>query len=208
MAGKTAVAGVAVVQGSSARRDDRNGMIYTDYRLRFTDVWKGSPGDGFILMKAGGQIGDRATAIAGQDYALAPGERIVVFASASSLGHHTILGLRQGLYRVGPGPDHRLQRESEKETASASSLTLAQLKGQVFQALGKAVPETRTAEAVEPPETAVPAEVRPGIAEVAPQGASTSRPESVRQVTPWLFLALLVFATITWIYLRRRHGRS
>ena len=211
MAAKTAVAGVAVVRGSSVRRDDRNGMIYTDYRLRFTDVWKGNPGDDFILMKAGGRIGDLVADIAGQDYVLQPGESIVVFATASSLGHHTVLGLRQGLYRVGAGPDRPLSRESER---GAAPIPLRQLKEQVFKALGKELPESPATESAASADKAAPAsppgDLPQAHAEVPARGASSARPEDSGTVrgSIWAFVGILLFVAIAWTYLRRRHGRT
>jgi hypothetical protein len=210
MAGKTAVAGVAVVQGSSVRRDDRNGMIYTDYRLRFTEVWKGDPGPDFVLMKAGGQIGDRATAIAGQDYVLEPGESIVVFASASGLGHHTVMGLRQGLYRVGAGPERPLLRESEKGTA-APSIPLRELKEQVFKALGKEIPaEPVPAPADKAAPVPLPADAPTPHAQVPVQGASPAAPDvgGTSRGSLGAIVGILLLLAVAWAFLRRRHERT
>ena len=214
MAGRSAVAGLAVVRGSSVRRDDRNGMIYTDYRLRFTEVWKGMPGDDFILMKAGGQIGDRATAIGGQDYDLKAGETIVVFASPSSLGNHTLMGLRQGLYRVGEGPDRPLSRESEKGAASAVPIPLQRFKEHVFKALGKTAPEAPGRETHAGRETAapvaLPAEAAKAGSEAPPPGGTTTASKTAGEGRGpvGVFLGFLLIAAIMWAYLRRRHVQS
>lgn len=134
MARDADVVGVATVQGSQSRHDPRTGFIYTDHTLKFEEVWKGSPSDPFILMQAGGQVGDQRAAIAGHHFTFRPGERIVVFASPSRLGHHVLIGIRQGLYRIEEGKPHpRVRRDTE----ARSSMTLAELRAAVARALGK-----------------------------------------------------------------------
>jgi hypothetical protein len=213
MAAKSAVAGLAVVQSASARRDDRNGMIYTDYRLRFSEVWKGTPGDDFILMKAGGQIGDRATAIGGQDYTLQAGEHIVVFASPSSLGNHTVMGLRQGLYRVGEGSDRPLLRESERGASSAAPIPLQRFKEHVFKALGKTMPEAPGRGTQARPETVDPVALATEPTKTGSEVPPSSRSRDALNAAEGrgslgaLVGALLIVAMM-WAFLRRKHVRA
>jgi hypothetical protein len=138
MAPQVDVIGVATVTAQSARIDPRNNMIYTDYTLNFTDVWKGDPENPFILMKAGGQVGDRAVQIAGRNFQLATGQSIVVFAAPSSLGNHVVLGIDQGLYQIREGAPRTVTRMGVSRQPVAS-LALSALKEQVFRALGKSV---------------------------------------------------------------------
>jgi hypothetical protein len=139
MAGMADIVGVATVRTAAPRRDGQTGLVYTDFGLNFSEVWKGSPGDSFVLVKAGGRLGDQASAVVGREYVLNPGESVVVFATRSQLGNHAVIGLRQGLYRVGDGPDPAVFRISEFPSARGPSggPRLSGLRDQVFRALGR-----------------------------------------------------------------------
>ena len=150
MAREAAVAGVATVQSSRSRHDPRTGFIYTDHSLRFEEIWKGSPGSPFLLTQAGGQVGDLRAAIAGHHFTFRPGERIVIFATLSHLGHYTLIGIRQGLYRIEEEqPTPRVRRDTE----ARSAMTLAELREAVARALGKPLDNA--------PEPAAPMSPRP-----------------------------------------------
>lgn len=202
MAHKAAVIGLAEVQGSSVRRDPANGMIYTDYRLRFSDVWKGQPFAPFVLSKAGGRIGDDAAVTPGHDYELRPGESVVVFASAWGRGH-MLYALRQSLYRVGDGPERPLRRESERH---APPVPLRTLKEKVFRTLGRSLPPE------EPPRkkkvsAAPPAGEASATAEAAPVPTSPATAERPGFL-PWAFgiAVLLIVSGFAW--LRRQNARA
>ena len=156
------VVGVATVQSASPRLETRTGVVCTDFRLRFTDVWKGDPGNEFTLVKPGGEIQGQKTSVPGHEFILKPGDPVVVFASPSKLGNHNVIGLRQGLYRIGPGADQPLYRVSEHplQAGASSPLKLQALKDEVSRALGRAdepsttpTPSSLPALAERPPET-------------------------------------------------------
>lgn len=174
MARNADVVGVATVDSALAHADSRTGFIYTDFHLTFSEVWKGDAGSNFILMKPGGEVGGRHASVPGHEYVMKPGEKVVVFATPSSLGNHVVIGLRQGLYRVGPGADPLLFRVSEFPfgLGKESPLTLQVLRDQVSAALGK---PTESKPGVAPTET------RPAPA--APAMPAPTTPES-RPVPP------------------------
>src|SRR5262249_30842518 len=108
------VIGVATVSSATVREETRNGLICTDFRLNFTQVWKGDPGREFVLVKAGGQLPNgQKTPLPGHEYVLKPEESVVIFASPSKLGNHVVIGLHQGLYRVGSGVEPSVYRVTE-----------------------------------------------------------------------------------------------
>ncbi len=135
MARSAGVIGVATVQRVQSRKDPSNGLIYTDFTLAFSEVWKGTPADPFILAKVGGELGGQRSAIVGREYRLEVGQPLVVFASESLGGRYAALGLRQGLYRMGSGADPMLFRVSDypERLGEASSLRLGALRDQVFR---------------------------------------------------------------------------
>jgi len=159
------VIGVATVLGQNVRLDPHNNMIYTDYTLHFSDVWNGTPDDPFILMKVGGQLGDRVVQAAGRDYTLKVGESIVVFAAPSSVGNHVLVGVQQGLYQVHEGSPRTVSRwMSYRPPGSAAQVqTLASLKDEVFRTLGRAPtgPPGTSNSPAEPPRSPGPAESKP-----------------------------------------------
>lgn len=202
MAHKAAVIGLAEVQGSSVRRDPANGMIYTDYRLRFSDVWKGQPFAPFVLSKAGGRIGDDVAATPDHDYDLRPGETVVVFASAWGRGH-MLYALRQSLYRVGDGPGRPLRRESERH---APPIPLRTLKEKVFRTLGRPLPPEEA-----PPQkkasTTPPAGEPSATAEPAP-GPTSPAPDGRPWFLPWAFGIAALLIVIGFAWLRRQNARA
>lgn len=137
MARDARVIGVATVQAVQARKDESTGLVYTDYTLDFSEVWKGTPPNPFILAKAGGTLGAQRSAILGREYRLEVGESLVVFATESLGNRFAVLGLRQGLYRIGSGADPMLFRVSEfpERRGESSSLRLGALRDQVFRVI-------------------------------------------------------------------------
>jgi len=134
------VIGVATVQSASVREETRTGLICTDFRLSFSEVWKGDPGREFTLVKPGGQLPNgQKTTVPGHEFVLKPGEPVVVFASPSRLGNHNIIGLRQGLYRLGSGENPAVFRVTEYplKAGASSNLNLKSLKDEVWRALGR-----------------------------------------------------------------------
>lgn len=166
MTQKAAVVGVATVQSSSVRRDPANGMIFTDHILKFTEVWKGGVQDPFTLVQAGGQIGNQVAEIAGEQYLLKKGESIVVFASPRPPAQYNVIGIRQGLYRVGSGADPKVVRESETPAVGPPrpAVSLRSLKAQVYQSLGR------------PVETVPDSPARPEPGPAGPVSSATSTP--------------------------------
>jgi hypothetical protein len=134
------VVGVATVISSGPREEPRTGLIWTDFRLQFSEVWKGDPGREFTLMKAGGQLpsGDKVT-VPGHEYTLTPGDSIVVFAIPSKFGNHVPIDFEQGLYRLGAGPEPQVYRMTEHPRAIGKKPTqsLRALKEEVWRALGR-----------------------------------------------------------------------
>jgi hypothetical protein len=138
MTRRAEVAGEAVVRNVVTRVDPANGMIYTDAFLRFSEVWKGRVDGDVCLTQAGGTIGRTTVAAVGFNYVLEPGQEIVVFAAPSREGRFVTIGMIQGLYRVDPGPERFITRESEKNLRDSSgALTVKQLRARVFRLLGR-----------------------------------------------------------------------
>jgi hypothetical protein len=138
MAAQADVAGVASVQSLATRLETRTGMICTDFRLTFSEVWKGDPGREFVLVTPGGELPGRKLSVPGHEFELRVGETIVVFATASRFGNHVVIGLRDGLYRVGPTPAQAVFRVTEFPVSAgrSSPLSLPSLKDAVWKALG------------------------------------------------------------------------
>jgi hypothetical protein len=137
MAQSAQIIGIANVQSAKARKDETTGLICTDFTLTFSEIWKGSPPDPFILVKAGGTLGGQASAIVGREYKLEVGESLVLFATRSLKETFAVIGLRQGLYRVGDEPDPMLFRVSDYPGGRgvSSNLRLAALREQVFRVI-------------------------------------------------------------------------
>lgn len=141
MARSAEVIGVAQVRSAQPRKDSTTGLIYTDFSLAFSEIWKGSPAQPFVMVKAGGTLEGRTSAILGREYKLEVGQSVVVFATRSQRDAYAVMGLRQGLYRMGGGPDPLLFRVSEfpDGPGASSDLRLGKLRDQVFRILGRPV---------------------------------------------------------------------
>jgi len=139
MAQSAQVIGVATVRSAQTRKDVATGLICTDFTLAFAEVWKGSPSDPFILVKAGGTLGGQTSAIVGREYKLEVGESLVLFATRSLKETYAVIGLRQGLYRMGEGADPLLFRVSDYPggPGPGSNLRLGSLREQVFGILSR-----------------------------------------------------------------------
>jgi len=149
------VVGVATVVSAIPHLEERNGFVYTDFRLDFSEVWKGQASPEFILMKPGGTVQGIKGSIPGHEYKLNPGEKVVVFASPSNLGNHVVVGIHQGLYRVGKEANAPLYRVTQYPFGPGkdSDLTLQALKDEVYRSLGKPVESRPSRDGATPPRT-------------------------------------------------------
>lgn len=141
MARDAQVIGVGTVQSSTARLEPKTGMISTDFTLSVTEMWKGEALTSVVLIKPGGKIGADALTIPGHEYDLKVGESVVFFAVAHKFGNYSVIGIHDGLYRVGPGADPSLFHVSEyrQGAGKSSPLTLSAFKDRVWRALGRPV---------------------------------------------------------------------
>jgi hypothetical protein len=87
------------VRSKSCQRDEQ-GRICTRVELTVTEAWKGTvPGDRFLIVLAGGVLGEQRVVLEGQpDYQ--PGEEVVVFLSLNPQGEGVTVGLAQGKFDV------------------------------------------------------------------------------------------------------------
>jgi hypothetical protein len=133
------VVGVASILNQTVRQDPVSNMIYTDYQVHFSDVWKGDPSEPFLVTKAGGTLNGQTASILGRDYVLQNGDTLVFFVHPSLSGSvNVVIGIRQGLYRVLAGQPPTVWRVSgPPPSAKVVPLTLPELKEQVVRALGK-----------------------------------------------------------------------
>lgn len=214
MTRKADVIGVATIESSNVHNEPRTGFINTDLRLSFSEVWKGDASPAFILVKAGGEVDGKKAAIPGQEYEVRLGEKIVVFATPSKLGNHVVIGLRQGLYRVGGGENPPLFRVSDFPwgRGSTSSLTLDELRDQVFTLLGKPTPPKAAPKPVAPapPPTEKMPEGTPAVPPTDNIASPHAAPAPVNMSDRWigaLFigLALVVLAVVV---LRQRKAKT
>jgi hypothetical protein len=205
------VIGVATVQSATPRLEPRTGMICTDFRLAFSDVWKGDPGREFVLVKPGGELQGEKVTVPGHEFVLKPGEPIVVFASPSNLGNHVVIGLRQGLYRVGSGSEQPVFRVSEHplKAGSSSALTLRALKDEVWRALGRPVEP-----APDPPRANPSSTEKASDNGVLPAATSVHQPTAAVPPPPvesrlWgglLIISLIVLVGIVLLLYRKKQG--
>jgi len=149
------VVGVATVISAIPHLEERNGFVYTDFRLNFSEVWKGQASPEFILMKPGGTAQGIKGSIPGHEYKLNPGEKVVVFASPSNLGNHVVVGIHQGLYRIGKEANAPLYRVTQYPFGPGkdSDVTLQALKDEVYRSLGKPVESRPSPDGATPPRT-------------------------------------------------------
>lgn len=204
--------GVARVVDSSSFKSPQTGFIYTNYRLNFTEVWKGESSPGFLLTKPGGTVGTKKGTIPGHEYELNPGEEVVVFATPSTIGNHVPIGIHQGLYRVSREAGSPVYPVSEYRTGpgTGSTFTLQALKAEVYQALGKPV-EFRPAPAApsgsETPREAA-AKADPGPEGPAP-AAAPAVPRESEGAPRWIGMAAVgvLLGAVAVLALRRRISR-
>jgi hypothetical protein len=207
------VIGVATVQDIVCRRMESSNAICTEFTLTVSEVWKGEASTPFKLQKPGGRIGEDALTLPGHEYLVKPGEELVFFAAPQRFGMRSIIGIRQGLYRVGSGPDRPLFRVSKYPQAAgtSSSLTLQGLKKEVWQALGRPgepptsprAPGKETRSESTSMETPKPSDTS------IPQGKpvdSTPDPE----IRPWAFFLILslLFAVGIGVIVFRGNGAA
>lgn len=96
-----------VVEGTVAGKRclrDEAGRIYTQVRLSVTEVWKGNPPGGkLVIAQAGGTLGAHRVTVPGQaEYRL--GEEVVVFLTVNARGEGVTLGMVQGKFDVHSDP--------------------------------------------------------------------------------------------------------
>jgi hypothetical protein len=116
------------------------GRIYTKIQLQIADTWKGVPkADPFVIVQAGGMLGEEIAAVDGQEE-FSIGEEVVVFLVVNERGEGVVIGLVQGKFKVtkdasGEKLAHNVfhgmapaaeQRSNDK--AKAQRLTITQLK--------------------------------------------------------------------------------
>ncbi len=205
MSREAQVIGVATVVSATPHEEPRNGFVYTDFRLNFSEVWKGEAGPAFILMKPGGTVGSNRSRVPGHEYLLTPGEQIVVFATPSDLGNHVPIGIHQGLYRVAAEERSPLYRVTQFPFGPGkdSALTLQSLKDDVYRALGKplnarpAPADRRTPPGIPSHESATPQQE--STSTVPPASSSAEGPR-------WMgiLVAGLLLATVAGILLLRK----
>jgi len=167
-------------------------------------------------MQAGGELDGKISAIAGHEYKLLPGQTIVLFATISKLGNYVVIGLRQGLYEVGAGPEHPVQRLSMPRTAgpsaSAPGLTVAGLKKEVFSVLGLPY-EPPVLPASAPEKVSVPekssAKTGDALVETPQPPAPHPIPEDPRGPN-WAMVVsgAVVAAAVVWLLLSKKRRRS
>jgi hypothetical protein len=144
LAAASSFAGVAVVDRIDIRRDADTGANYTDVRLRVLETWSGSLPPGGLLTQVGGTVDGRRSAVAGWNYRVEPGERIVLFAKPWKGPYVVVAGLRQGLAHVDDGG--RVTWDLDRRTdgtvePGAERPLLEALRQRVAQALGRAPAE-------------------------------------------------------------------
>jgi hypothetical protein len=100
MAQKATVVAQATVTGSYT--SVVNATVYTHYKLRSTEVWKGSTAS--EVMVPGGQSGKFMQSFPGVPE-LSTGKEYVLFLWKSSTGITHLLGLSQGLFELTPQPE-------------------------------------------------------------------------------------------------------
>jgi hypothetical protein len=211
MTSRATVVGVATVMGEEVREDPGNRVIYTDYRVKFTDVWKGDPSDPFVVTKAGGELGGQAVAILGQEYRLSVGDTVVLFVHPDATGNrHIVIGMRQGLYKVSGSGEKVVSRMSDPRPPrrGAASPTLAHQKEEIYLALGKPPPPpsgTTGEPSKEKPTGVAPASVLPNrTPSSSPEDNTRTPSEGPRGLRPGLILAgLLLIGVVVWILMKR-----
>jgi hypothetical protein len=124
---------------------DSAGRIYTKVELQVTEAWKGAvTGGRFILVHAGGVLGEETGAVTGQE-SYEVGEEVVSFLVLNQRGEGVTLGLAQGKFHVSNDPASGLKLvhnpfhgrppgtpgESARRATQKTSLELTELKTRV-----------------------------------------------------------------------------
>lgn len=78
----------------------RNGLLYTDYTIAVSEVWKGSAATRIVVSAPGGTNGKVEQRASGAPQ-LQPGQEYVLFLWTGRSGLTQILGLSQGLFNLG-----------------------------------------------------------------------------------------------------------
>jgi hypothetical protein len=87
------------VAAATVQRDPQ-GRIYTRIELNVTEVWKGDSAlKSFVIVQAGGVLGDEAVTVDGQEK-FAIGEEVVLFLVLNARGEGVVVGLAQGKFKV------------------------------------------------------------------------------------------------------------
>ena len=92
----------AIVRGRAGvpNVSSRSGLLYTDYPIEVSEVWKGSPAAQMVVSAPGGVSGKVEQRASGTPQ-LQPGQEYVLFLWTSRSGLTQILGLSQGLFNLG-----------------------------------------------------------------------------------------------------------
>ncbi|HTD67166.1 MAG TPA: hypothetical protein VK846_11615 [Candidatus Limnocylindria bacterium] len=129
------------VTSKSCQRDDR-GRIYTKIVLNVADVWKGQVPPGFVMVQAGGVLGEEVTTVSGQEE-FEIGEEVVVFLVLNPRGEGVVIGVSQGKFKIleengsnektASNGFHGQARETAAglQRSAARPLTVAELKQRV-----------------------------------------------------------------------------
>jgi hypothetical protein len=116
---------------------EADGQIMTRVELAVTETWKGKPVPSkYVIMQAGGVLGDEITSVSGQErYDI--GEEVIVFLVLNKRGEGVTLGLSQGKFQVfeDPTTKEKLARNifhgRGAEKNSIKRLSLSELKTRV-----------------------------------------------------------------------------
>ncbi|MBV8880401.1 MAG: hypothetical protein JO332_10585 [Planctomycetaceae bacterium] len=201
---------VGTVSKIDVRENPQNRMIYTFYTLELGEVWKGTPVLPAEIMQAGGTLNGITAKIAEYDYKLRLGQTMVLFALRSPENAYIVIGLREGLYTVGAGPEYRLQRLTEFRPRPGSDKTLAGLKREVCTILGRPY-EPPSLRAAPPPKESERKDAPPSEAPKDPElpPGAPPPPEPAPEGRPWGLAVggvLVVAATLLLIFSKKNRS--
>lgn len=214
MVQKSTVIGVGTVQSVTPKLTPGTNAVDTEIALKMTEMWRGGPLSELIWVKPGGKVGVYASSVPGHEYLVKAGEQMVVFAHPYPQGNYTAIGIHQGLYRVGPGPDYPLFRVSEFREAAGktSALTLQGLKDQVFQALGRpSEPIVPPPQPPTPPSKEGPGPGEPpkeATASLPPARTPLAEPEASASLWAGILVLILLFAIGTGVIIFERKSAA
>ena len=121
---------------------DAADRIYTKIQLQVADIWKGVPkANPFVIVQAGGVLGEEIAAVDGQEE-FSIGEEVIVFLVVNQRDEGVVIGLVQGKFKVVKGTDgekivhnifHGIASDAAQsaEKGKAQRLTIGQLKQRV-----------------------------------------------------------------------------